>query len=320
MEKLCGRVAQLLRKYPVLWLPYIAADLLAICLWRLRGLAEKGIFRWFTTSHSVLSGEVASTHYDSASLTRASIAYFPIAIITVIIVVCLFVAALVATADIVDSIEREQPPVAREILAKLAAHWRKLLLFALRFLITAGVFFAGTTGLSYYLLFLTRRLDFLTSFWFLAGQLLIEVGCAAWFVMPAAIRLLEGGAAVRASVQARGQGTILAIIAAEAGAAIGSFVPKLEASFHLNSRWEFTAISVFNSVVANAPDALLFIALALLAAEFSGAPDGKKDSKILDLLRLLMPLHLGEGEKLPPAEGESESPIAGLHAVSQMPG
>lgn len=319
MEKLCGRVAQLLRMYPSLWLPYIVADLLAICLWRLRGLTERSIFHWFTTSHSVLSGEVASPHYDSASLARASIAYAPIAITTIIAVVCLFVAALVATADIVDSIKKEQRPDARAILAKLATHWRKILLFALRFLITAGVFFAGTTGLSYYLLFRTRRQDLLTSFWFLAGQLLIEVGCAAWLVMPAAIRLLEGGAEVRTSAQARSQGTILAIIAAEVGAALGSFVPKLEASIHLNSRWEATALSVFNSVVADAPDALLFIALALLVAEFSGVTGGRKDSKILGLLRLLMPLHFGKGEEQPSAEGESESPSAGLHAVPLMP-
>lgn len=304
MQKLCGRVAELLRMHPILWLPYIAADLLAICLWRLRGLAEKGIFHLFTTghSHSVLGGDIAFHRYDSAALARASIAYAPIGIATIIAVVCLFVAALVATAYIVDSIEREQRPDAREILSKLAAHWRRILLFALRFLITVGVFFAGTTLLSYYLLSLAHRQELLTSFWLLAGVILIGVGCTAWLVMPAAMRLIRGEAAVLVSTQTRIRGTILAILAVEAGAAIGFFVPKLEASMLLNSRWKITALSAFNSVIANAPDALLFIALALLAAELSREDDSNKASKIRELLPFLMPLHIGKSEEPPEVE------------------
>jgi hypothetical protein len=74
----------------------------------------------------------------------------------------------VATAAIVDSIEREQTPEARAILADLAAHSQKIHLFTLRFLITFGVSFAVTTVLSYYLLFLAHCQDLLTSFWLLA--------------------------------------------------------------------------------------------------------------------------------------------------------
>ncbi len=294
MQKLCGKVAELLRENPILWLPYIAADLLAICLWRLRGLAERGIFHWFTTAHSALGGEFALPRHDSATLAKASIAYTPIGIATIVAVVCLFVAALLATADIVDSIEREQRTDAKEILARLVAHWWKILLFALRFLITVGVIFGGTAALSFYLLFLAHRQDLLTSFWLLAGGMLIGVGCTGWLVMPATMRLLRGGAAELVSTQTRTHGTILAIIAAEAGAALGFFVPKLEAFALLNSRWEVTALSVFNSVVADAPDALLFIALGLLAAKFSQEDCGKKGSKIIELLPLLMPLHFGK--------------------------
>jgi hypothetical protein len=303
MQKLCGRVAELLRQHPILWLPYTAADLLAICLWRLRGLAEKGIFHWFTTGHSVLGGDIALPRYDSATLAKASIAYIPIGVTTIVAVVCLFVAALVATTDIVDAFEREQRPDAREILAGLAAQWRRILLFALRFLVTVGVLVGGTAALSFYLLSLAHRQDLLTSFVLLAVGMLIGVGCTAWLVMPATIRLLRGGGTVMVSAHARNQGTILAIIAAEAGAALGFFVPKLEGSMVLNSRWEITALSVFNSVVADAPDALLFIALALLAAEFLREDVGKEGSKTLEVLPLLMPLHFGKAEEPPQVEG-----------------
>ena len=301
MQEICRRMTELLRNHPILWLPYIAAHLLAICLWQFRGLAEKGIFHLFTTghSHSVLGGDIAFHRYDSATLARASIAYAPIGIATIVAVVCLFVAALLATANIVDSIEREQRPEGREILKSLAAHWRKIILFALRFLITFGAFAAATMIPSYYLLYLAHRQDLLTSFWLVDGLMLIVVGCTAWLIMPATMRLLGGETVVQVSAQTRNQGAILAILAVEAGAVIGFFVPKLEASMMLNTRWEITALSVFNSVIANAPDALLFIALALLAAEFSKERENKNGSKIRELLPILMPLHFGKNEEPP---------------------
>jgi uncharacterized membrane protein len=184
------------------------------------------------------------------------------------------------------------------ILAILVARWRRILLFALRFLITVGVLFGGTVGLSYYFLSLAHRQELITSFWFLAGGMLIGVGCTGWLVVPAAIRLV-GGATALVSVQTRNQGTILAVLAAEAGAALGFFVPKLEASMLLNWRWENNVLSVFNSIIANAPDELLFIALALLAADLSPEVDDKKDSKIRELLPVLMPMHLGKSEAPP---------------------
>ncbi len=302
MQVLCIKMAELLRKHPILWLPYFAADLLAICLWRLRGVAERGIFRWFTTRRSVLGGDIALPRHDSATLAKASIAYAPIGIITIVAVVWLFAAALVATADIVDAIRGEQRGLDKtEILAHVAAHWRRILLFSLRFLITIGVFVAGTTGLSYYLLFLTHRQDLLTSFWFLTAQILVGVGCTAWLVMPATIRLLEG-AAVLVPPQTKRQGTILAMLAAATGSAIGYFLPKLESSMLLSSRWETTAFSFFGSVIANAPDALLFIALALLATELPSESVGENGSKIRELLLRLMPLHFGKSEEPPQLE------------------
>jgi hypothetical protein len=305
MQKLCRRIAELLKKHPILWLPYIAAHLLAICLWQLRGLAERGIFHLFTTgySHSVLGGDIAFHHYDSATLARASIAYAPIGIATIVAVVCLFVAALLATANIVDSIEREQRPDAREIFPFLAAYLRRILLFALRFLITFGAFAAATMIPSYYLLYLAHRQDLLTYFWLIDGLILIVVGCTAWLIMPATMRLLGGEAVVQVSAQTRNQGTILAILAVEAGTALGFLVAKLEASILLTSRWEITALSVFNSIIANAPDALLFVALALLAAEFSKESESKNGSKIRELLPILMPLHFGKSEEPPQVEG-----------------
>jgi hypothetical protein len=292
MRKLCSEVVEYLRKHPILWLPYIAADLLAIFVWQLRRVAEKSIFRWFSSGHSALEGDIHAT------VAKASFAYAPIAIVSIVAVVSLFVAALVATAVIIDSIGREQRPDARMILAIPAARWRKILLFSLRFLITAGVFGGGTGGLAYYLLSRAHRQDLITSFWFLAAGTLVWVGFAGWLLVPAAIRLV-GGATALVSVQTRKQGTILAVLATEAGDALGFFLPKLESSMLLNSRWESNVLSVFNSILANAPDALLFIGLSLLAADLPRKVDEKKDSTIRELLPVLMPMHFGKGEAPP---------------------
>ena len=302
MEKLCRGVVKLLKDHPILWLPYIAADLLAIVLWRLRGLAEKGIFHWFTTGHSELGDEIALSRHDYyAALTRASIAYIPIGIATIVAIACLFVAALSSTAAIVNSIERKQRPNERKILASLAVHWRKIILFALRFLITFGVFAAGIGIPSYYLIYLAHRQNLLTSFRLVAGLMLVVVGCTAWLIMPVTMRLLGGEAAVLMSGKTRNQGAILAVLAVEAGSALGFFVPRLEALMSLNSRWEITALSVLNSVVADLPDAPLFVALALLAAGFSSESASKNGSRIHEILSILMPLHFGESEE--PAGG-----------------
>lgn len=98
-------------------------------------------------------------------------------------------------------------------------------------------------------------------------------------------------------------GTVLAIIAAEAGAVIGFFVQKLEAPILLNSRLEITALAALNSVITNAPDALFFIALALLTNEFYLENDSKKGFKNLELLRHFMPMHYRKSEEPPQVNG-----------------
>jgi hypothetical protein len=302
MAGICRKVADLLRKHPILWLPYLAADLLSIGLWQLRGLAQKSIIHWFTTVNSVLGGNVSMPLHDNAALTRGFIAYLPIGITTIVTVVCLFVAALVATAAMVVAIERGQTPDGKTILVSLAADWRMMFLFALRFLITFAVFVGGLIALIFYLLFLTHRQDQLTSFWLQAGVLSVGVGLSSWLVMPSAICLLVGEAAVPVSTRVRYQGAMLAALTAEAGAVIGFFEPKLEASMLFGSQWEITALHVFNSVIANAPDVVLFVGLALLAIGLSQENDTKEGFKIHGLLSRLMPLHFGRDTEPPQIE------------------
>jgi hypothetical protein len=295
-------MADLLRKLPIVWLPYIAAELFAICLWRLRGLVQSGIMHWFTTGHFVMDGEIRLTRDNLDAQSNATIACIPIGIAAVVLVVGLFVAALVATSAMVKSAEREQRPNAGMILAEIAAHWGAILLFALKFLVTFAVFAAGAVALSFAILFFAHRRYLPTSFWFLAGDLLISVGGTVWVVIPAAMRLLGADAAVVVSRRIRNQGAILAIVTAEVGAALGFLVPRLEASLMFDSRWEVVALSTVNSLIANAPTVAFFLSLALVSAGYSAQTDRDKASKIREHLSVLMPLHFKESEESPTPE------------------
>jgi MFS family permease len=254
-------------------------------------MAEKGIFRWFSTSRSVLGSVIPAPLSGHAMLARASIVYAPIGFLTIFVVVCLFVVALVVTASMVDAIGREQKPDVRKALAELAPRQWRILLFSLKFLVVFGVATAVVTALSYCLFYAIHRPDHLTSAMLLPVLVLVGVGCAVWLVTPAAIRLLRAYTTGQVLAEARNRGTIIAVLASEAGLALGMIAQRLETPIALNSRWELSAVLGLNSIVANAPDVLVFIALALLAAEYSPESENNKGSKTDELLQRLMPLH-----------------------------
>jgi hypothetical protein len=72
---------------------------------------------------------------------------------------------------------------------------------------------------------------------------------------------------------------------------------KAEARIMLDSRWELTVLSALNSILANAPDVLLFIALALLASENWEEVEKDRGSKVRELFQILMPLHLRQNRE-----------------------
>jgi hypothetical protein len=304
MRYLFFRVADLLREHPALLLPYVAADLLAIFLWRLRGQAEKVIFHWFATGHLVIGIDVATPRLNSGAFAKAALTYTPIGITTIVSVMWLFVAAFVATAIMVRSFENEQSPDARDLLAEVALLWPRILMFALRLLITAAIFAFGTVGLTYFLLYLAHHRElFFPSFWLMIAMMPIGTGCTAWLVLPAAMRLIRGEANVVVSTKTKKLGTIVTVLALEAGAVIAFLLPTLEKRVLLYSEGARATIWAINSVLANSPNALLFIALALLACKSAGQEDRNKGSRLREILPALMPLHFDPSKEPPGTQG-----------------
>jgi uncharacterized membrane protein len=265
MKELLRKTFELIRDNPILWAPCLVAELLAICLWHLRGIAEKAIFRWFSTSHSVLGGGVPAP--TDQAFAKATLAYIPLGLATIFVIICLFVVVLLVTAGMVNAIMREQEPDARKALAGLTHDWRRILLFSLKFLLAIGVVGVAVTVPLFYLLRAAHHPEYLTSPLWLPVILILYMGCLAWLMMPPAIRLQRPEMAGPISTQDSSWGMILAIVASETGNALGILSQKLEKGMILEFRWEWTALSMLNSILANAPDVLLFVALALLASE-----------------------------------------------------
>jgi hypothetical protein len=77
----------------------------------------------------------------------------------------------------------------------------------------------------------------------------------------------------------------------------GAFGDHGSSRSQCRSRWEFTALSALDSILTNAPDALLFVALALLAAEYPRESENNKGSNIHELLQVLIPLHFRQSKE-----------------------
>lgn len=270
MRTLLWRVAALIREHPALFLPYVTADLLAILFWRLRGQAERVIFHWYATGRLVVGVDVTTPRLSPGLFAKAALTYTPIGITAIVAVMWLSVAALVGTSIMVHSFEDAQRPDPRVVLAEVAQRWRRILIFALRLLITSVVFIAGTVGLAYYLLYLANHQELAFSFWLMIAVMPIGTGCTAWLVLPAAMRLVSREAGVVVSTKTKQLGTIVAVLAVEAGGILGYLLPTLEGRMLLNSEEARTAVSVVSSLVRDSPNALLFIGLTLLAATAAG--------------------------------------------------
>jgi hypothetical protein len=285
MKDLWRKTWELLRDFPILWLPCVFADLLAVWLWRLRGMAEKAIFHWFLTSHSVLGGETVTPIPDRAMLAKASMAYAPVGFATIFAVVCLFVAALMVIARMVEAISSGQSPNFRASLTKVIRRWRRILLISVKFLVACGVFSVAAAFLAYSLLGALHHREVVTSAIFLNLGTLLLACCLALLLTPSAIRLLQADKRAQVPSESGRRAMVFAAVATEAGILLGMLAQKLEAGMVLDYKWEVTTLSALNSILANAPNSLLFVALALLALgnDNNAAVKTDPDSSVLPL-------------------------------------
>jgi hypothetical protein len=197
----------------------------------------------------------------------AGMIVYPLGVLVQFIDVYLFVVALVITKNLVCIIFREQRPNMIAAVHGIVPRSWEILLFSFKYMAVIVVFRGILIALASSPLSSGRFHEVTVSKVFIYMFSLLGEGCLAWLLVPAAIRLLRSSANPITSVQDRKIGTLFAVAASAGSLVLEYLVGKVETTIMLDSYWEGMAIAVVNTVIINAPQVLLFIALALLAIQ-----------------------------------------------------
>lgn len=247
--------------YPVLWLPYVCAELISVCVWRVRGVAEQAILHHFMVVTSVLGGTVG-THPDPGAFSKASLAYLPVGFVAVMSVVFIFVIAFVVTAKIVEEALRGNSRRLGGTLSEAIRPWDRILVFGFKLLILCTGFMLPIAFLI--VLYAPREYDaYSTSLRTILVAFMST--CVAWTVLPSAVKIVRDSDTASISKEARNFAALVAGAASISGVLLAVFASRLERGISYTAQWQGATVSALNSILANAPDVVLFIAVGVIA-------------------------------------------------------
>jgi hypothetical protein len=176
---------------------------------------------------------------------------------------------------------REEVPKMTEAVREVVPRYREALSLALKYMVVLG----ATEGLMMFLIrspltadhFHTNALSKVPLYIY---GLAVE-GFLGWLLVPSAIRLLRPTGSPKISVHGRQMGTIFAVATSGCALVLQFLIGKAETTIMVENQWEGAVIAVVNTLVMNAPQIVLFIALALLAIQ--GGDEGAEPA--IDLHR-----------------------------------
>ena len=186
------------------------------------------------------------------------------------IVVFLFVIAMVATAQMVNAVARDQRPELNKSLNGIASRWPEILKFAFKFLFTWLLLFSVTVWILAVLVNEMHQSELPTSLWVSSIEAIFITFCMARFLTPAVIRLLRSPNLEPVSVMVRRLGTILALLVISIEGLLGIITQPVDARLMIDIPAVREAVILLTKLAVNIPYVLLFIGLALLAVNFSG--------------------------------------------------
>lgn len=216
------------------------------------------------TQHSVLGGEFVSPD-QSEYIHLASRILMVFEPVRWWLYICLLVVALVMTARLVKAILDGENPRLLSAMKGAFFEWRAILGFSFKcFLATAAIGAVNLLSIMSAMISL-RLLAFFASKAVNYPIILALEGCAAWLLMPSAMRLLRMSDGAEVTAQTRKLGTISVVLTSAVPLVLGILIARAEAGQRFESGWELSAVAAANSIVENAPTVFQFIALALLA-------------------------------------------------------
>jgi len=272
MKQILRQTFELFRRNPILWLPYILAQLLAGFAWRMRTSvaqhliqAAQHFFDRIFGQRSAFGFLIEAPSSDIENLRRFLIAYVPLGVISQLLYVCLFVIALAVTATMVESILSGREPELMPSVNLVLRRWRQ----TLRFTLKSYLFCFASMVLV--LLAVTLAPDFFMDRTFTDAMILTSaaqltfVAIAAWLWMPGALRFLQPSAPRPIHSDARRLGFIFTVLAIASTVAVGIVVIRFLQQTEFDTQRELAVVVAASDVLINSAIAPLFIALSLLA-------------------------------------------------------
>jgi len=188
MQELIRKSLKLFGSFPILWLPFVCAQLCALGLTQMRMAVLKQALQWGAATHSVLAPHVSDLTAASGTEVRliAAVLGGTVSYVTL----CLETTAMVLTAFLVFKILKRQRPNLAVAVTQLRAYparilWYSFLLFALATILNLLV------GIP--VLFLSHKLSSGSSFQtqLFRGEYLVVSLFSAWIIAPIALALLR---------------------------------------------------------------------------------------------------------------------------------
>lgn len=298
MKELWLETFELIRKHPVLWLPFLCASLAASGLSWFRRIEAKKLAYWLVTrhtTHSVLGGN-SSPSLDGATISRAVRVSASLRWGFIYINTCIYTTALVLTATFVGMILCGQGLNLSGAREALRAYPKRILLYSLKSWLLFAILTAFVVFPITYFTTPMWKYSQAVSSAFSIGEALLTSLCTSWIMAPIAIRVLRPVEAYEVSAEDKRLGRFAYMLAAVASIALSRLLDPLFMKLTSNLSISKGVLN-FSSVITDCPYALLYIALALLAAE--GARDGELKAGLItrEFLRALMPLHFRRGDE-----------------------
>ncbi len=281
MRDLWRKTAKLFLSYPILWLPYVCAQLLTDSLEWLRNAAEMRVIQTYISTSPAMIAWIP--------VLRWSIRY---------VALCLETVALVATAALVAMIVRSERPRLRAALAELPSYPKRILVYSFKLYLLVAVFatLEGVPALhgSGWLTDSTVATGWSRAaiFALVLGQGLVSIVLSAWIMTPITIRLLRAPGAEPPSADEKKLGRYFVILIGGAtfvlSAALFPILLKLVALRPFPEQVYASLVSL----VLSFPYLLGNIAVALIAAPGDWNPgETTIDRWWREIVRMLMPLH-----------------------------
>jgi len=286
MPELIRKTLKMLKLYPILWVPFVAAYLCTLGLLWLTRIAIVHLRLWSVATHSVLAPNLPS--FDAAAGSRAEILSGVLQLVVSYISISIGTVALVLTAILVGLILHESRSNMADAVAGLRAYpnrilWYSFLLFALfqayRFLFLPGTY-----------LTINHAPGSPVSSMIIFGEALVSAFCTAWIMAPIALALLRPANADPVSADQKMLGRYCFLLAGLTTFALSSlfdpWIGKLTEHFAYRE-----AVFSFASLLFHIPELLSYLALALIVSEVPTVIWPTGPSKLEEFFKRVRPLH-----------------------------